>query len=351
MAARTIQSTIRSALSRSRNTINFKPPPLSSSISSRSTPTPNHQSHHPPHLSELNQPQQIRTRRPRTRTKPKSEEELEAERLEQQELLTSKLEQSFKPPKILFENEKVVVIDKPAGCALQADVGSEPYIRWKLIMRYLQDRRGIQLHIVHRLDKSATGPLILAKSSTASRTLSTQFKNASVKKTYYAAIQFLGDRIGPIQDAKLAGTIECRMRNRNDKMVIAEANRTGLDCKQATTGWELVTATSNHAIVRLRPKTGRKHQLRLHCSRFLAGPIVGDYKYDFRYLSHQSEKAIHDFLNREAPGRILLHCSEIEFKLYRKETPREYTVNVQSPIHDDFRIVCDQLDLSTTAIQ
>ncbi|KAI9617496.1 hypothetical protein KEM48_007087 [Puccinia striiformis f. sp. tritici PST-130] len=131
MAARTIQSTIRSALSRSRNTINFKPPPLSSSISSRSTPTPNHQSHHPPHLSELNQPQQIRTRRPRTRTKPKSEEELEAERLEQQELLTSKLEQSFKPPKILFENEKVVVIDKPAGCALQADVGSEPYIRWK----------------------------------------------------------------------------------------------------------------------------------------------------------------------------------------------------------------------------
>ncbi|KAA1123401.1 hypothetical protein PGTUg99_020252 [Puccinia graminis f. sp. tritici] len=127
-------------------------------------------------------------------------------------------------------------------------------------------------------------------------------------------------------------------------------NRTGTDCKQTKTNWELVTATSNHAIVRLTPQTGRKHQLRLHCSRFLAGPIVGDFKYDFRYLSYQSQKAIHNFLNREAPGRLLLHCSEIEFKLYKKEQPREYTVRVSSPLHDDFRIVCDQLDLSTNAI-
>jgi 23S rRNA-/tRNA-specific pseudouridylate synthase len=72
------------------------------------------------------------------------------------------------------------------------------------------------------LDKATTGAMILAKSSTASRTLSTQFKNSTVKKTYYAAIQFLTDRIGPIQDAKAAGQIECRMRNRNDRMVIAE---------------------------------------------------------------------------------------------------------------------------------
>ncbi|KAA1133198.1 hypothetical protein PGTUg99_025971 [Puccinia graminis f. sp. tritici] len=202
-------------------------------------------------------------KRTRKREKPLSEEEQEKQRLEREEELTANLEKSFKPPKILFENEKVVVIDKPAGCALQAELGSEAYIRWKLIM---------------------------------------------------------------------------------------DSNRTGTDCKQTKTNWELVTATSNHAIVRLTPQTGRKHQLRLHCSRFLAGPIVGDFKYDFRYLSYQSQKAIHNFLNREAPGRLLLHCSEIEFKLYKKEQPREYTVRVSSPLHDDFRIVCDQLDLSTNAI-
>jgi len=285
-----------------------------------------------------------------TRAKNTSEEELaEQERTQRLEELTAKLQQSFKPPTILFENEKVVVVDKPAGAALQADPGSEPYIRWKFIMDYLEKRRG-KLFIVHRLDKSTTGPLILGKSSTASRTLSTQFKNATVTKTYYAAIQFLGDRIGPIQDAKAAGLIECRIRDRNDRMVIAESNRTGPDCKHTKSEWELVTATSNHAIVRLRPTTGRKHQLRLHCSRFLAGPIVGDFKYDFRYLSPQSRKAIHNFLNQEAPGRLLLHCSEIQFKLYRKEQPREYTVRVRSPIPDDFRIVCDQLDLSTSTI-
>jgi 23S rRNA-/tRNA-specific pseudouridylate synthase len=90
-----------------------------------------------------------------------------------------------------------------------------------LFFKDLEKRRG-KLFIVHRLDKSTTGPLILAKSSTASRTLSTQFKNSTVKKTYYAAIQFLGDRIGPIQDAKSSGQIECRMRDSKDRMVIAE---------------------------------------------------------------------------------------------------------------------------------
>ncbi|OAV92382.1 hypothetical protein PTTG_02223 [Puccinia triticina 1-1 BBBD Race 1] len=371
MASKSLHSTLRSSLSRktscllirhvaitSRSTQANAQVPIGSTLVKR----PSQSSHPatrsipsqtpPSKLLPVGEPVQralTRTKKIQTKEKPLSEEEKENQRIQREVELTAQLEKSFRPPKILFENEKVVVIDKPAGCALQADPGSEAYIRWKLIMDYLEKRRG-KLFIVHRLDKSTTGPLILAKSPTASRTLSTQFKNSTIKKIYYAAIQFLGDRIGPIQDAKSSGQIECRMRDRNDRMVIAEANRTGADCKQTKTEWELVTATSNHAIVRLRPHTGRKHQLRLHCSRFLAGPIVGDFKYDFRYLSHQSQKAIHNFLNREAPGRILLHCSEIEFKLYKKEQPREYTVRVSSPIHDDFRIVCDQLDLSTTSI-
>ncbi|KNZ53101.1 hypothetical protein VP01_3342g2 [Puccinia sorghi] len=283
---------------------------ISSSLSRRTGPSLRSRTSSHPVLAPTTKDQQQKTTARTTRAKNTSEEELaEQERTQRLEELTAKLEQSFKPPTILFENEKVVVVDKPAGAALQADPGSEPYIRWKFIMDYLEKRRG-KLFIVHRLDKSTTGPLILSKSSTASRTLSTQFKNATVTKTYYAAIQFLGDRIGPIQDAKAAGLIECRIRDRNDRMVIAESNRTGPD----------------------------------------SGPIVGDFKYDFRYLSPQSRKAIHHFLNQEAPGRLLLHCSEIQFKLYRKEQPREYTVRVKSPIPDDFRIVCDQLDLSTSAI-
>lgn len=302
--------------------------------------------HRPPsHLTSSSAP-----KKPKTKARVLSEEEQERELLRREEELRIDLKKSFRPPKILFENEKVVVIDKPAGCALQAERGSEAFVRWKIILDHLEEING-QLFLVHRLDKSTTGPLILAKSSTACRTLSTQFKNSTVKKTYLAVIQFLIDRTGPIQDAKASGLIECRMRNRNDRMVIAESTRSGTDCKQTRTDWELITATSNHAIVRLRPQTGRKHQLRLHCSRFLAAPIVGDFKYDFRYLNNQSQKAIQTFLYREATGRVLLHCSEIEFKLYRKEQPREYTVRVSSPVHDDFRIVCDQLDLNTNYLR
>ncbi|MBW0511963.1 hypothetical protein O181_051678 [Austropuccinia psidii MF-1] len=265
------------------------------------------------------------------------------------------VEKTFKIPKILFKNEKVIVIDKPSGCGLHSQEGSESFIRWNLIIDHLENRFG-KLFPVHRLDKGTSGAMILARSPIISRTLTNQFKNHQVKKTYLAVVQFLNHqeynhlKIGPIQEGKNSGRIECMVRNRNDRMVIAEANRTESDSKQAITEWELVTATSNHAIIRLKPKTGRKHQLRLHCARFLGAPIVGDFKYDFTFLSRQSEKAIKHYLNRQSTGRVLLHCSELEFKLYRKEHPKQYSVLVQSSIHDDFRIVCDQLDLSTGSL-
>ncbi|KAI8460935.1 pseudouridine synthase [Phakopsora pachyrhizi] len=278
-------------------------------------------------------------------------EDEDSHKLSDSEILLNRLKREFRPPKVLFENEKVIVIDKPSGCALQAEEASEPFYRWQLIYNHFESFNGSKLYLVHRLDKSTSGPLILAKSSTVARTISNQFQNSKILKKYLALVQFDRSKKGPIHDARGSGRIDCRVRNRNDRMVIAEAKREGSDCKRAITDWHIVTATSTHAIVGLRPKTGRKHQLRLHCSRFLSSPIVGDFKYDFEYLNDKSKKAIEGFLKRESSSRIMLHCSEIEFKLYRKIEPKEYTVNVRSEIPEDFRILCDQVDLSTESLR
>ncbi|KAG0146659.1 hypothetical protein CROQUDRAFT_657002 [Cronartium quercuum f. sp. fusiforme G11] len=260
--------------------------------------------------------------------------------------LKARLSAKFKAPEILFRNEKVVVINKPPGCALQADEGSEAFIRWDLIHSHLKNLYG-NLYLVHRLDKSTSGPLILARTPSTARTLGTQFKNSLINKKYLALVQFLPLKKGPIQDAKIEDKVICRIRNRSDKMVIAENSRTGPDCKRTETDWKLITATSTHAILSLIPKTGRKHQLRLICSRFISAPIVGDFKYDFEYLSDKSRICIENFLKRESDSRIMLHSSEIEFKLYQRENPKQITINVKAPFPEDFRILCDQLDLST----
>ncbi|KAI8449750.1 hypothetical protein BY996DRAFT_4533671, partial [Phakopsora pachyrhizi] len=156
--------------------------------------------------------------------------------------------------------------------------------------------------------------LILAKSLTVARTISNQFQNSKIHKKNLAPVQSDQSKNGPIQDARGSGMIDCRVRNRNNWMVIAEAKREGSDCKRAITDWHIVTATSTHAIVMLLAKTGRKHQLRLYCSQFLSSPTVGDFKYDFEYLNNKSKKAIKGFLKGESSGRILLHFSRLNLK-------------------------------------
>ncbi|KAI8445918.1 hypothetical protein BY996DRAFT_6423375 [Phakopsora pachyrhizi] len=96
-------------------------------------------------------------------------------------------------------------------------------------------------------------------------------------KKNLAPVQSDQSKNGPIQDARGSGRINCRVRNRNNQMVIAK--REGSDCKRAITDWHIVTAT-----------------------------------YDFEYLNNKSKKAIKGFLKQESSSRILLHFSRLNLK-------------------------------------
>lgn len=222
---------------------------------------------------------------------------------------------------ILFEDEDVVVINKPAGVAVHAGAGRE----YSTVARWFADRYQLARNvgenperpgIVHRLDKDTSGVLVLAKTQRSYDDLKRQFQRRYVKKEYLALV--FGVPGG--QDGRINRAIA---RSRHNPM------RRTIDPngKEAVTEWRLErTFGRDFALLRLWPLTGRMHQLRVHL-HFLGFPIVGDQLYTFR---------------RQRPPhgvkRQLLHAEKITFTLLSGK-PRV----VVAPLPEDFQAVLDQL--------
>jgi 23S rRNA pseudouridine1911/1915/1917 synthase len=173
------------------------------------------------------------------------------------------------PLEILYEDERVVVVNKAQGMVVHPGAGN----RTGTLANALLYRRllrgggtaGIRPGIVHRLDKDTSGVLIAAYDEEALAFLSDQFKARQVRKIYAALIR------GSLKDNR--GIIETRIsRDSRDRKRFAVSSGRG---KTAVTGYRVVRSWGNYSLLLLRPKTGRTHQLRVHL-RYLGRPILGD---------------------------------------------------------------------------
>ena len=189
---------------------------------------------------------------------------------------------------ILYEDEEVVVIDKPTGVMVHGDGregtgnvqetvadwhvarapsargGGEPLI---LPDGTTLDRPGI----VHRLDRETSGVLILAKTQDAFVHLKKQFHDRLTKKEYRAFVYGqMKESHGVIARAIGRSTQDFRLRS-------AQRGARGR-LRDAETGWECINATTNYSYLRLFPETGRRHQLRVHL-KAINHPIVCDRLY------------------------------------------------------------------------
>lgn len=193
-------------------------------------------------------------------------------------------------PEILLEDESIVVINKPCG---MLSVDGKSGVR--SVEAWARERYGEKDFpmIVHRLDQSTSGILILAKSKQVHYALQSQFIRRTVEKRYVALLE------GEV--AHESGTIDLPMRldydNRPRQMIAA-------DGKQAVTEYKVVGVEDGRTRILFRPITGRTHQLRLHAAHRdgLNAPIVGDDIYG-RGL-HADCKAGH---------RLCLHACRLEF--------------------------------------
>ena len=165
------------------------------------------------------------------------------------------------PLDILHEDHEIVVVNKPAG--LLSVPGRGEHLADCLLTR-VKDVFP-QTLLVHRLDRDTSGVMVFAQTPHAQRNLSMQFEKRSVKKTYIARVW---GRLEP-----KTGTVDLPLivdwPNRPRQMVDLHNG------KPAMTDWRVLKASDAESRVRLMPKTGRSHQLRVHMQA-LGHPILGD---------------------------------------------------------------------------
>jgi 23S rRNA pseudouridine1911/1915/1917 synthase len=172
---------------------------------------------------------------------------------------------------VLYEDENVVVINKPAGVLTHSkgSLNSESTVA-SFILPKINDKqlRGNRAGIVHRLDRATTGVIIAAKNPNALKYLQKQFQQRKAKKIYYAVVEGWPDPAGAIIDAPI---------QRNPKK--PQTFMVGNDGKNAQTEYKTLEVFnkdgSKYALLELKPATGRTHQLRVHLA-YIGHPIVGD---------------------------------------------------------------------------
>jgi len=189
---------------------------------------------------------------------------------------------------VLYEDDDVMVVNKPSGLLTHAKGGlsTEPtvaeIIRPRTSFASDTDRPGI----VHRLDRDTSGVLIIAKTADAATHLQRQFAQRTTKKTYLAVT----DGVPKLAAAKIDLPI-----GRNP--AAPSTFRVNPNGKPAQTTYRVLAAADNQALIELKPTTGRTHQLRVHMAH-LATPILGDRVY-----------------GKPSASRLMLHAHKLEITL------------------------------------
>lgn len=178
------------------------------------------------------------------------------------------------PLVILYEDEHLAVIDKPAGMVVHPAYGhtsgtlvNAVLARWPQIATFDEPERA---GIVHRLDKETSGVILVAKTPAVQDYLRAQFKARQVEKQYLALIEGTPDTPEGLIDAPIGRDPKQRKR-----MAVTREGR------EAVTEYHVLEHYADHSLVEVFPKTGRTHQIRVHMA-FIGHPVVGDTVYGHR---------------------------------------------------------------------
>jgi 23S rRNA pseudouridine1911/1915/1917 synthase len=215
------------------------------------------------------------------------------------------------PLRIAYEDEAMLVVDKPAGLVVHPSAGHGSGTLVNALLGRAAARgeplgsiAGVgRPGIVHRLDKDTSGLLVVAKTDAAQASLMRQFGDRSIEKEYLALVR--GDP--PAPRGRVEAPIGRDPRDRQRMAVVAGG-------RESVTEYELLASGGGYALLALRPLTGRTHQIRAHLA-FLGLPIAGDLRYGGGEgpggLRRQFLHAARLGLERPLDGRRLRAWSEL----------------------------------------
>ena len=185
------------------------------------------------------------------------------------------------PLEILYEDDDLLVVDKPAGLTVHPAPGHPAHTLVNAILAHfphLADMGdSLRPGVVHRLDKDTSGVMLVAKNSAAQADLARQFKSHSVTKAYLALVK---GRLEP-ENGIIEADIGRDPRHRKRMAVVAEG-------REARTEYRVVKYIGGYTLLEIMPETGRTHQIRVHLAA-IGFPVVGDKVYGVKskYLARQ----------------------------------------------------------------
>jgi len=188
--------------------------------------------------------------------------------IEEKEMLENRPEDI--PLKILYEDQDLLAVDKPAGMVVHPACGNLEHTLVNALLYHTRNELsslggGVRPGIVHRLDKDTSGVMVVAKNDFAHRHLAKQFKKHSVVKTYEAIVK------GVVQHDEMKCEEPVGRSFLNRKKVVVKPS----GGKEACTYFRVIERFSNATHVEAKPVTGRTHQVRVHLAH-LGYPILGD---------------------------------------------------------------------------
>ena len=205
---------------------------------------------------------------------------------------------------VIYRDEYLIAINKPSGLLVHKSMIDRHEIYFA--MKMLRDQIGAWVYPIHRLDKPTSGVLLFALDSHTAKLMSEQFKTHTIQKSYIAVVR------GYIADE---GLIDYALSVKLDKIADKDVNAAPKEAQEAITAFKRLSKVeipfavgrypqTRYSLVELKPKTGRKHQLRRHM-KHLSHHILGDTKYG----RGEHNKMIRAEFNCH---RMLLHATSLE---------------------------------------
>ncbi len=210
---------------------------------------------------------------------------------------------------ILYEDDDILAVDKPEGLAAIPERTGQGGSLFEILCGQRDER----LFIVHRLDKDTSGVILFARNAETHRWLNRQFEARAVVKTYLALVH------GVVADD--GGMIDQPLRQFGSGRVAVDPQRG----KPSTTEFRVTRRFRSYSLVEARPRTGRRHQIRVHLYH-LGHPIAGDPLYG-------DKVAQQDF------ARLMLHAWKLAMPL-----PSGRTLTFEAPIPESFQRILDTME-------
>jgi 23S rRNA pseudouridine1911/1915/1917 synthase len=220
------------------------------------------------------------------------------------------------PLDIIFENDDLLVVNKPAGMVVHPSAGHSSGTLVHAALAHAPELEGIggeqRPGVVHRLDKDTSGLILLAKNDLTHRWLQDQFSSRRIEKNYLALV----DGHPPSATGRIEAPTGRDPRSRQ-KMAILTIDKGREAVSEYWTKECFRTGSGEHTLLEVHPITGRTHQIRLHLA-FIGCPVAGDRMYGNRHTT---------LYRRDGTPleRHFLHAARLSVRLQNEDVPRTFT--------------------------